>query len=578
MNNKFIIGNVILIEGSKIVILTKENTNQENYVFNGKIYNGVSIGNYLGIIRGSNKIIVRIEKEFLEDKIKNNLNHEFSPNRFERKLEVKIIGNLSEQKFEFGIKHFPMIFNEVVLLSDEEINQIYQFGNQSNNESFAIGTILNNDIKFWLNWNNLFNTHMGIFGNTGSGKSNTLTKIYTELFNLQNSSYSFDKSKFVILDFNGEYIKDNVLSKHKKVINLAETSNDKITLTNNFFWNEDTLSIIYSATEKTQKPFIKKSVENFLNEKKEFFTEEKISEKIKEIAEKITQKQSFGLLWKLMQMRKIDFNYEKESFEKYKFEGNFLEEWKWGKQKNFTFNEKLKIAVLYSLIKETNYNKNFNFEYIQPLLHRIDTNSVGNFLEINNNTITDLKILNIISFKNAKPEIKKMFPLLIVKQLYEEHKTKMIKGNKIESTIHLIIDEAHNILSEQATREDSSWKDYRLDIFEEIIKEGRKFGFFITLSSQRPSDISSTIMSQLHNYFIHRLVNEQDLRMISNTVSSLDSVSKSRIPNLSSGQCVIAGTSFRMPLLIQVDKLEEDKQPDSSNVNLTELWKKEEKI
>ena len=51
------------------------------------------------------------------------------------------------------------------------------------------------------------------------------------------------------------------------------------------------------------------------------------------------------------------------------------------------------------------------------------------------------------------------------------------EDNKLNSTCHLIIDEAHNMLSEQLTHEAESFKDYRLDIFEKIIKEGRKFGF-----------------------------------------------------------------------------------------------------
>lgn len=84
-------------------------------------------------------------------------------------------------------------------------------------------------------------------------------------------------------------------------------------------------------------------------------------------------------------------------------------------------------------------------------------------------------------------------------------------------TFHLIIDEAHNILSMQSTRELETWKDYRLELFEEIIKEGRKFGFYLTLSSQRPADISPTIMSQIHNFFIHRLVNDRDLLLLEHT-------------------------------------------------------------
>lgn len=165
-----------------------------------------------------------------------------------------------------------------------------------------------------------------------------------------------------------------------------------------------------------------------------------------------------------------------------------------------------------------------------------------------------------------------MLPLLIAKQLYDEHKRKLSKVSEITSTVHLIIDEAHNVMSSQSTREEELWKDYRLEVFEEIIKEGRKFGFYITLPSQRPYDISPTIISQLHNFFIHRLVNDQDLRMIANTVNSLDSISKNQIPCLAPGQCIVTGTSFEMPLLIQVNKLDKEKSPASENANLINLW------
>lgn len=104
---------------------------------------------------------------------------------------------------------------------------------------------------------------------------------------------------------------------------------------------------------------------------------------------------------------------------------------------------------------------------------------------------------------------------------------------------------------------------------------------FLTLSSQRPADISPTIMSQLHNFFIHRLVNDKDLFLIDNTISTLDRMSKSLIPNLSKGVCVVTGTAFDLPIVMQVDYIEsKESRPASHDVDLAELWglvdKKEE--
>jgi DNA helicase HerA-like ATPase len=178
----------------------------------------------------------------------------------------------------------------------------------------------------------------------------------------------------------------------------------------------------------------------------------------------------------------------------------------------------------------------------------------------------------VVSLRKTYQEIKKVIPLLLAKYYYGNHKDKVINDSPPKQTFHMIIDEAHNILSMQSNRESESWKDYRLELFEEIIKEGRKFGFYLTLSSQRPADISPTIMSQIHNFFIHRLVNDRDLLLLDNSISTLDSLSRSMIPNLSKGCAVITGTSFDLPIIVQFKRLAKEHQPDSGDVNLSELW------
>jgi DNA helicase HerA-like ATPase len=140
------------------------------------------------------------------------------------------------------------------------------------------------------------------------------------------------------------------------------------------------------------------------------------------------------------------------------------------------------------------------------------------------------------------------------------------------SYLNFIIDEAHNILSYQSNRESETWKDYRLEVFEEIIKEGRKFGVFMTIASQRPSDISSTIISQLHNYFIHRLLNENDIEKVNNAISYLDKVSIESLPILSTGVCVIAGQLAEMPIVVQIDRIEDENKPINETIDVIAKW------
>lgn len=231
--------------------------------------------------------------------------------------------------------------------------------------------------------------------------------------------------------------------------------------------------------------------------------------------------------------------------------------------------EKMKIAIYAQLIYGLSYGQ-VQYEYISPLIERLKSRTKIIDKLINITDEQEECNVSVISLRKCNTDAKKMIPLLLVKNTYNKHKE--LNEDGINKSFHLIIDEAHNILSEQSIREESTWKDYRLETFEEIIKEGRKFGYYITLASQRPSDISGTIISQLHNYLIHRLVSELDLRMINNTINTLDSVSKSNIPLLSPGQCIITGTSFSIAKIVQITKLDDAAAPDSASANLKNLW------
>ena len=162
-----------------------------------------------------------------------------------------------------------------------------------------------------------------------------------------------------------------------------------------------------------------------------------------------------------------------------------------------------------------------------------------------------------------------MIPLLLCNHLYKEHKH---QKEKDLTYLNIIIDEAHNILSKDSDRESEMWKDYRIETFEEIIKEGRKFGVFLTIASQRPSDISSTIISQLHNFFLHRLINNRDIEAVEKTISYLDKVSFEYLPILPTGTCILAGVLTNMPVLVDIDAIEKQCEPNNKTIDLIHLW------
>ncbi len=159
--------------------------------------------------------------------------------------------------------------------------------------------------------------------------------------------------------------------------------------------------------------------------------------------------------------------------------------------------------------------------------------------------------------------------MVLCKMFYEDKK----KSGNNSSYLNIIIDEAHNILSLDSTRESEQWRDYRLETFEEIIKEGRKFGTFLTIASQRPSDISGTIISQLHNYFLHRLINDRDIKAVERTVSYLDRLSFESMPILPTGTCILAGILAQIPVVVDIGQTPVENEPNNKTMTIVDKWR-----
>src|SRR5207249_78453 len=121
--------------------------------------------------------------------------------------------------------------------------------------------------------NSLFASHIGIFGNTGSGKSYTLAKIYRELFLKYKDRENFQrKARFFLLDFNGEYVDlesatDEVIIDHQyknvyRLSTLTADGGDKFPIATEAITDPEFWTVFLEATEKTQTPFLRRAIDN----------------------------------------------------------------------------------------------------------------------------------------------------------------------------------------------------------------------------------------------------------------------------------------------------------------------------
>lgn len=612
------IGVIVAVDGDLSQVGMYSLTNDVEYIWRGQILTGPRVGAYLTINQNDIKIIASVFSEKMVD-TQNNVKSEVFDNRFSkgsvnRILTLKTKGVIEGNDFTVTSKYCPMIGNEISITTKKELDIIY--GVEDSEDSISIGTSILENQPIHIPINSFFPSHIGIFGNTGSGKSNTLHKLYLELFRSKYENAIIKTSQFFIIDFNGEYTLENMFGinqNNKCVFNINTRVNDKsdmLPIKEEYILDSEILSILFDARPATQVPFLRQALKLYkeVTSRNEFNFGKFVTGTLKKILTsgnsipqdsldnwiETAKKYSENNDDTFSEIDKIQFNSSKNSYY-YKSE-DIIVYFNSGSKDSIPYSnlEKIKLNRIIEILNEKfNESQNLidrllmfldfqkehrtawdkvNREHLIPLFNRIysSLDSLKKVVLVTPDISDSFKCVNIINLIDANQEIKRLIPMLLSKMIYDEQK-KFVSSNVVNNTKHLIIDEAHNILNSELKSIGDSWQDYRLSVFEEIIKEGRKFGFYLTLSSQRPADISPTIMSQLHNYLIHRLVNEKDLRMLESTMPTLDKTSYNMISMLGKGEAIFTGKAIKIPVFVKVEK-ENKIRPNSDDVVLTDIW------
>lgn len=598
------IGQVIEVSGRRVFVRVDKNKNVSDLLFDGQILRNVSVNGYIEIRKGFLTLIGKVEGERVDEvgKADNAAVAHFDQNR--RVLTIALVGFINRDgQFQGGTRELPLIGNEAFLVTSERIHQIHRLATDGS-ITIAIGKTDYEEYPMEFPVDGLFNSHIAIFGNTGSGKSNTLATLFgafVEALRARNSAAFLEKSRFLLFDFNGEYTKADCITNQKTVLNLStgRTAGDKIPISQDSLLDVELLAILADATEKTQKPFLRRAVRLF----RHVFDGKELDDATEHFKNIVRQQ-----VTQIMQMSdkiRVDllFDYLREILPEDDGAGNrveIAEDIEWHNQSQgyrmrgggqvffktdpgripdtivyqhvsrFTFDHNLLtnlISFMYvQLIWDVLANRAQN-EHIAPAINKLISKrgDIEKILDTTGDSSLWQRNFVVVNLHNVNLEMKKTIPLLVAKKEYQDH-----KNRPRDHSLSFIIDEAHNILSTESAREAESWKDYRLETFEEIIKEGRKFGVFVTIASQRPNDISPTITSQAHNYFIHRLINQKDLATIASAVSYIDQLSEASISTLPTGTCIFSGTAGQMPLKLVIPRLDSVKRPQSGTLEFTE--------
>lgn len=627
----FFIGPVVSVEGRRIRIRVDKLKNTAHLLYKGTIVRNIAVGSYVKITRGFIEFIAIVDGEYLQEDTALESEYKREEDKMIRELQVSLIGFIEEGKFERGIQQMPLLGNECFILSFDEFQAIHAVKDPTAPQ-ITLGTLaVEPDQAININVDSLLASHVGIFGTTGSGKSYTLAKIYREIFREFSSLANFkETSQFLLIDFNGEFVSNNnqgptklpspIASGHLKSELILNTTTDyggdKIHFPQKAIEDLTFWTVLLDATEKTQAPFLARALENqawagFTSNPNE------IINSIKHLVPTVLDSSDlskdsnlvvnflYGVRGFLPRDSITGLNDAIAKFRKNLFLNTTTGSYYWDCPKdasketkyNDVYVKKNIRCTLKNLEVSPNWRSNHlntvalkilfqyyteiiqghsNREHLSPMIKRMESRipDIGKvFALANDQEPTNLGAapLTIVSLKDVNLDMRKVVPLLLCKYMYNEHKERV--GRETETKhLNLIIDEAHNILSFDSFRESEAWRDYRLETFEEIIKEGRKFGVFLTIASQRPQDISTTITSQLHNYFVHRLVSQRDIDAIENAVSFLDKASFEMIPILPTGVAILAGLCTQIPVRLKIGTIDQPFVPTSQTPEIAKYW------
>jgi len=141
-----------------------------------------------------------------------------------------------------------------------------------------------------------------------------------------------------------------------------------------------------------------------------------------------------------------------------------------------------------------------------------------------------------------------------------------------------VMEEAHTFIKrykEEAENQDASA--ICCQVFEKIAREGRKFGLGLVLSSQRPSELSPTVLSQCNSFLLHRISNDRDQEQVHKLVPDNLRGLLRDLPSLPSRYAILLGWASELPVLVQISSLPDDQRPKSDDPDFWDVWSGKEK-
>ena len=530
-------------------------------------------------------------------------------------IKIKFLGEYQDKKYLNGVLRKPLLNSSIRVINGEELMELV---GTYTDKSFVLGeSAIYKNFKVCPSINSLFSNHLAIFGNSGSGKSCGVARIVQNIFS--NAQMNPINANLFIFDAYGEY---------KNAFRTLNEKNDKYQykfITTNpldqddflldipiHLLNLDDWALLLQASTHSQLPII----ENTIKLAKIFSQANEESRKLKNhliakallailFSNETTANKKNEIFTIIEVCNTPEFNFDSvipgvgytrvfsECFE-IDSKGNFGESvlitdyiLKHILDDSVTFNEpegayySLKDfanALEFTLISEGfQHNDNLYSDSIilKVRLNTIINSKVGKYFTGNEFVSIKDYITRLVMKNDMKAQIininlediDDVYAKVIVK-IFCRLMFEFSKGLDKRASIpfHLFLEEAHRYI-----QKDNDTFLIGYNIFDRIAKEGRKYGVILDIISQRPVEISDTVIAQCSNFLIFKMTHPLDIKYIEEMLPNISSdiVEKQKV--LQPGTCVGFGGAFKIPMIVKLDM--PNPMPYSSNCDVSSCWK-----
>lgn len=646
-----------------------------------EIYPIARINSYIIIPVGADRIVAMVNRvQTHEETDMSKSNHSIFLTESSRYLSATMIGTIENNKsYVMGVYNYPILDNPVWYVVREDLEKIFDQKKENEEIDYEHDFYLPigmspafPDFKIKINPDKFFGKHAAILGNTGSGKSCTLSSILQSLFHFSYNGKKLKSAHFIIFDTNGEY-KNAFQLPEEDVVNPLAITKEGIRIPH-WFMNYDDLDYLFEPTSGSQAPILKRAVglAKSTNDVQEI-TETLSKFQLSQLNSLLTSLQGNSYTMKNCLIDDLGTTLKMFKSAKAKSNSNLYDELievleeltkargSLTKNEKGFLNGSVDLCVitdvlpkLQTLIEQFIADKNvattsenrsldlpifYNFsdllstyfdvaireqetssdrltEYVSTLKMRMQSFKddmrissplmmetvenienvlvkfisflLGDYCKVYDTTDSDIyteyiKNVNVDVEQGSPSQITILDMSLLPSEVLEtitglvgrivlEFVSRFKDEDRGTMPIVMVLEEAQNYIPEINKKDRTS---ISRKVFERIAREGRKYGLSLVISSQRPSELSKTVLSQCNSFIIHRLQNPDDQQYIRKLVSSASSEVLNQLPILPQQHAIILGDAVRTPVMARINTA--SPKPKSDNPHFVENWLNEGK-